>query len=473
MAATWIKPRRVRSGKNAAQTIAACIRYIIYSDKTDNGRLISAHQCDPATAIEEFLLSKRQYAHITGREAPPRDVVLYHMRQSFKPGEITPEEAGRLGHELALRFTKGRHAFIAATHVDKAHTHVHIIFNSTTVDCSRKFHNFLGSSFALRRLSDLICLENGLSVIENPRPRQGRHYGTWLGANRPPSFTRRIKLAIDAALEQKPADFDAFLSALDALGIEAARRGKALRFRCRADGALPAQVSFIRCDTLKGDYTEQAIHDRIAGKHSPAPGHSSLPMVGPHAPGLLIDIQARIQAGMGRGYEQWAKVHNLKEMAKTLIFLQEQGLNEYTALEQRTTSASAAFHDLSARLKAAEARMTEINSLQRHIGNYNRTRDIYRQYKQSRFSKSFRARHEGAILLHQAAKKAFDALGTQRLPTIKALQAEYASLATDKKRLYRDYRKARDHMRSLQRAKSNADQILRTTPAPQQQDRQL
>lgn len=103
---------------------------------------------------------------------------------------------------------------------------------------------------------------------------------------------------------------------------------------------------------------------------------------------------------------------NLKEMAKTLIYLQEQGLTEYAALEEQTTAATAAFHDLSAQIKAAEARMNEINDMQKHIGNYNRTRDVYQQYRASRFSKTFRAEHEGAILLHQAAKKAFDALGT-------------------------------------------------------------
>jgi hypothetical protein len=472
LAATWIKPRRVRNGKNAVQTISACIWYIINPDKTDNGRLVSCHQCDPATAIEEFLLSKQQYEHITGREAPPRDVLLYHMRQSFKPGEITPEKANRIGHELARRFTRDNHAFIVATHVDQAHIHTHVIFNSTAVDCERKFRNFIGSSFALRRLSDHICLENGLSIIKNPQPRQGRHYGTWLGADRPTNFTRRIKGAIDAALEQRPANFDAFLIALDALGIEAARRGRALRFRCRVDGNLPAQQNFTRCDSLKGDYTEEAIRDRIAGTAHKAVGFSSPPRVSSRAPGLLIDIQAKLQQANSPGYERWAKVHNLKEMAKTLIFLQEQGLDDYAALEERTAAATVAFHDTSGRIKAAEARMEEINSLQKHIGNYNRTRDIYRQYKAARFSKTFRAKHEGAILLHQAAKKAFDELGTPKLPTIKALQTEYAKLVTEKKRLYRDYRQARESMRSLQRARQNADQLLRTVPDPQEQGRQ-
>jgi len=147
-----------------------------------------------------------------------------------------------------------------------------------------------------------------------------------------------------------------------------------------------------------------------------------------------------MRQGKTGGYERWAKVFNLKEMAKTLIYLEENGLTEYALLEERAASAAASFHDFSDRIKAVEGRMSEVNDLQKHIGTYNRTRDVYRQYKASRYSKSFRAEHEGAILLHQTAKKAFDALGTKKLPGIKALQTEYAKLLTEKKRLYRDYR---------------------------------
>ena len=112
------------------------------------------------------------------------EVIAYQIRQSFKPGEITPEEANRLGHELALRFTKGKYAFIVATHMDRAHVHNHIVFNSTSIDATRKFKNFWLSSFALQRVSDLICLENGLSVIA-PKPYKERTKRT--------EYPRRVK----------------------------------------------------------------------------------------------------------------------------------------------------------------------------------------------------------------------------------------------------------------------------------------
>lgn len=466
MATTWLKALHVNKGKTIAQTIADRTDYAENPEKTNKGELITGYNCDPKTVDAEFLLSKRQYKHITGRDQGKRNVLAYHIRQSFKPGEIDPADANRLGQELAMRFTKGKHAFIVATHVDRAHIHNHIVFNSTTLDCTRKFEDFKGSGWAVRRLSDQICLEHGFSVIENPQQRSGRHYGTWLGENRKPGYREQLRQTIDALLEQHPADLDVFLSAMKAAGYEI-KRGKHLAFKAQG------QKQFMRLRSLGDDYSEQNIRDRISGKRQRTAGHASSPMVESSVrPNLLIDIQARMQAGKSVGYERWAKVFNLKEMAKTLIFLEENQLTEYALLEEQTASATAAFHDLSDRIKVVEGRMAEVNDLQKHIGNYNRTRDIYQQYKASRWSKSFRAEHEGAILLHQAAKKHFDALGTKKLPGIKALQAEYAKLLTEKKRLYRDYRQARDRMRSLQTAKANTDQLLRIIPTPPEQEAQ-
>ena len=133
MACTWIKPRRASRGKSIAQTIADCINYVKNPEKTRNGELVTGYQCDPNTATMEFVLSKQQYADITGRDQGSRDILVYNVRQSFKPGEIAPELANRLGYELAMRFTRGRHSFIVATHVDRAHIHNHITINSTAL----------------------------------------------------------------------------------------------------------------------------------------------------------------------------------------------------------------------------------------------------------------------------------------------------------------------------------------------------
>ena len=141
MATTRIIPMHVNKGKTIAQCLTERTDYAKNPDKTEDGEYISAYACDAKTADSEFLLSKRQYRQLTGREQAS-DVIAYQIRQSFKPGEATPEEANRIGYEFAKRFTKGDHAFIVCTHTDKKHIHNHIIWNSTTLDCTRKFRNF-------------------------------------------------------------------------------------------------------------------------------------------------------------------------------------------------------------------------------------------------------------------------------------------------------------------------------------------
>ena len=175
MAAT----RLIALHKNKGKTVAACLKsrtdYAQNPDKTEQGQLVSSYKCSPLTVDEEFMLSKRQYELVTGRRQK-NDVIAYQIRQSFKPGEITAEEANKVGYELAMRFTKGKHAFVVATHTDRQHIHNHVIFNSTALDGTKKFRDFFFSALAVQRLSDLICLEHQLSVIEKKpyRERQKR-----------------------------------------------------------------------------------------------------------------------------------------------------------------------------------------------------------------------------------------------------------------------------------------------------------
>ena len=138
--------RLIALHKNKGKSVAACLKsrtdYAQNPDKTQQGELVSSYECSPLTVDEEFMLSKRQYELATGRRQKS-DVIAYQIRQSFKPGEITAEEANKVGYELAMRFTKGKYAFIVATHTDREHIHNHIIYNSTALDSTRKFRDFL------------------------------------------------------------------------------------------------------------------------------------------------------------------------------------------------------------------------------------------------------------------------------------------------------------------------------------------
>ena len=218
MAAT----RLIALHKNKGKSVAACLKsrtdYVQNPDKTEQGELVSCYECSPLTVDEEFMLSKRQYELSTGR-SQKSDIIAYQIRQSFKPGEITAEEANKVGYELAMRFTKGKYAFIVATHTDRHHIHNHVIFNSTALDGSKKFRDFFFSALAVQRLSDLICLEHQLSVIEI-KPYRERQKRTLY----PPKESNRDRLCgiIDSILAEKPKDYEDFLQKLEQQGVSMA-----------------------------------------------------------------------------------------------------------------------------------------------------------------------------------------------------------------------------------------------------------
>ena len=138
----------------------------------------------------------------------------------------------------------------------------------------------------------------------------------------------------------------------------------------------------------------------------------------------------------------------------------EHGLLDYEELEARAAAATERYHTLSAQIKAEEGRMAEIVVLKTHIANYAKTRNVYTAYRKAGYSKKYLAEHEGDILLHKAAKKAFDELGVKKLPSVKSLQEEYAKLLSEKKAAYAKYRRSRDEMRELLLHKQNVDRML-------------
>ena len=446
--------RHANEGESIAEAIRDCLDYGKNPEKTADGKYISSYECDPATVTAEFLLAKASYKAMTGREQKKdSDVLCYQIRQSFYPGEITPEEANRISYELAMRWTKGRHAFIVTTHTDKQHIHSHIYYNSTTLDCTRKFRNFWGSSFALRRLSDRLCLENGLSIVENPKPRSKgkfRNYGEWqAGQKKPLTYQDRLRAAIDTALAKKPADFPAFLSLMEQAGYEVKQRRGAISFRA------PGQERFtrLRSDTLGEGYSETDIRAALSGSRQ-RPGQPRQKI------NLAIDIQSRLQ-GKGPGYERWAKVFNLKQMAAALAYLQDNGLTDYEQLEQKATAATEHFHKLSDQIKSTEAALHTNMELKAATVQYAKTRPVFEKYKASKYSKKFLAEHEADIELYRAACADFKAiLGGAKLPKMDTLKEEGRKLSEQKKKLYAEYRKTKADMQEVTTIKANIDYLL-------------
>ena len=464
MASTRLIAMHVNKGKSIGQCLKDRTDYAKNKEKTQNGQYVSAYACDPETADQEFLLSKKEYLRITGRQISG-DIIAYQIRQSFKPGEITPEEANRIGYETAMRFTHGEHAFLVATHTDRAHIHNHIIFNSTNLSCDRKFKDSWFIALALQKLSDQICLEHCLSVIKPRKPGERDNASPYHRV----SFRQMLKANIDAILVTPPKDFESFLKALQEKGYEI-KSGK--HPAVRGNG----QTRFIRFRSLGRGYAEEDIKKRITREFEFDPEEErrnwqkrKQPRKADREFDLLIDINRKMQEGKGKGYERWAKIYNVKQVSKALLFLQEHDIRDYDDLTEKAKSSAERFREVSDAIKEKEARLKKIADLKTQIINYVKTREVYKAYQEAGYSRKFFETHREEILLHKAAKEAFDKQGLKRLPKVKELSAEYGRILAEKKQLYEEYRSVKQDMMNYQIAKQDIDQFLKIDEEQRQQ----
>ena len=464
MATTWIKPIHKAKGRSVAATLAGSIGYADNPDKTNGYEFVKSYGCDYYTAPNDFALTKQLYEQQTGRGGQVGDILAYHVRQSFKPGEITPEAALEVGYALMEKFTHGRHQFVVAVHTDKEHIHCHCIFSAVNMDCTGKFRNPMRSMKIVRQISDFLCAERGLSIVENPQPSRGS-YRDWQDKKEPQSNRDKLREIIDNSLSAGMV-FEQFLGAMHSAGCEV-KRGKYLSFK------LPDAERFIRVKSLGEDYTEEALRERCTGKRTIVPkvktdanaerksAEYMAAVTKQNTPSLLIDIQAKIAAGAGDGYVHWMKIFNLKTAARTLIFLKENGIDSYDELAQKSDATSSEYHQLSTRLKEIGERQNAIADLQKQIGIYGKTRAAWERYKKSGYDQGVFEIERADITLHKAAKKYFDEHNFKtKLPSINSLKQEYAILETERKKLYVGYKELRQNYIDLCTAKSNADHIL-------------
>ena len=364
-----------------------------------------------------------------------------------------------------MRFTKGEHAFIVATHTDRAHIHNHVIFNSTNLACDRKFRDSWFIALALQKLSDLVCLEHGLSVIKPRKPSERQKRTSY-----PKRKTFRAKICedIDAVIAREPADFEEFLKMMQGQDYEI-KRGKHPAVKGKE------QKRFIRFKSLGEGYTPEDIEKRIRGEVETERGDDT-PKKRWGKPkrefDLLIDIQEKLKQGKGGGYKRWATVYNIKQMAQTLLFLQEKDIRSYDVLSEKANGSSVRFNELSQTIKDSEKRLGEIAVLRTHIINYAKTRDVYVAYRKAGYSKKFFEEHREEITLHKAAKEAFSNLPDKKIPKVKELNAEYAEVLAKKKSAYAEYRQAKKEMQDYVTAKHNIDAFLRAQDNEQERKKQ-
>ena len=442
MAVTKIKP--VKS------TLSKALDYIQNPDKTDGKMLVSSFGCAYETADIEF-------EYTLSQALQKGNNLAFHLIQSFEPGEVDYETAHKIGRQLADAVTKGQHEYVLTTHIDKGHVHNHIIFCAVNFVDHHKYNSNKRSYYGIRNMSDKLCRENGLSVVVPGKGSKGKSYAEYQAEKTGTSWKGKLKIAVDALIPQV-SSFEELLTRLQAAGYEI-KPGKYVS--CRA----PGQERFTRLKTLGADYTEEAIRERIAGRRAKA---AKAPRE-QRGVSLLIDIENSIKAAQSKGYEQWAKIHNLKQAAKTMNFLTEHKIEQYADLTARIAEIQTESEQAADALKNVEKRLTDMAVFIKNISTYQKTKPVYDAYRKARNREKYRAGQEQAIILHEAAVRSLKAAGIAKLPNLAALQSEYEALQAQKEALYADYGKLKKKVREYDIIKQNIDSILQADRQPERE----
>ncbi len=317
----------------------------------------------------------------------------------------------------------------------------------------KKYHSNKSTYHFIRRTSDRLCIEYGLSVIE-PSKNKGKSYPEYTADKNGLSWKSQLRLAIDKAIRHSR-DFDDFLLRMELAGYTVKRQEKNISF-CNSE-----RNKFMRSKTLGSNYTVEAIKKRITEQRSrPKQKRKGI--------SLLIDIQNSIKAQQSKGYEHWAKLNNLKQASKTINFLTEHKINSYEELDQRVAGLRSGFDDTAAKLKEVEKLLSDKNILSKHIRTYQALRPVYAEYRKSKNKDEFEKKHRRELTLYNASHKYLSSVQTDgKLPMLDKVNTELAELTGQKNTLYEKYKKEKKALAEIDIIKKNVEMIL---DKPQQQE---
>lgn len=452
MAVTNVHPIRT--------TLSKAIAYIMNPDKTEKGLYINSFNCsaDFEKAAEEFM----QIRFLgSGRGT----VLAQHIYQSFHGKEVTPEQAIKIGEELAERFLKGKFQYIIATHVDKDNIHNHIIFNNISFEDYKSFEyteNRGGKSWEnLRNASDELCRANGISVIENPQENKGKCYYEWQQDTQGKSWKSKLRNAIDETIMQSDS-FDDFLEKIRAKNIECVYTPQnVIKIRFRMEG----QERFSRGRTLGWYYDEPQIRKRIEQYLFLKTGVS-----GRNVHTKIIDTSKGVFQ-TSKGLLNWVEIKNMQEVSRLINFLSTHQIHSEQELESRATSTYNNRMIIVTQLNKTQSRIDDLSDRIKLLRAYKKYKPVYDGYRQSGLSKRYKKENASAIDKYESVVKNLTELyPDKKLPSIEALERERTALIEQRKEMNESYKRIIAELKEIEFAQTSLNEYLKTIDQTKQRN---
>lgn len=466
--------------KTNVQYLKERIDYVTNDEKTNDGELISSFGCCPSIAHFEWEFTRQLYHSKKNNSLPPdeEELIAYRVIQSFKGHEVDFETANKIGYELAMKLTQGNHDFIVTTHVDTGNIHNHITWNAFEKDGNSKFQNTKNSYKIVEELSNELCKENNLSIITKSNEELSKDYGTWLVIKnllKPKTHSDLIKFAIDEVLEEKPKDFDEFLIKLKAKGFEVKETNRQY-ISVRGENF----DRFRRLDTLGGEYSQDKIKERIENidrtvTNKERNNSSSDVLIdkktnvnSTNKLQVMLDVEEALRE-KGRGYQVWAERYNSNQLIKTMEYMHGNKLNSYEDLLEKIEEVHKKLQNASSSNPDVQEKLDKISKQQQAIRDYSKYKSVYNDYKNSGYSKNFKAENLEEITKFENAKQIYKELGKgEKFPTMDELNKEYAVLKSQNSSP--DFYKIQEELQTMLTAKANLQTLLNIVPKEKEKE---
>ncbi len=424
-------------------TLKSALDYIMNVDKTDHEILISSHACGHQTAYLEFENTKNSWNSTVKNLAR-------HLIQSFDPeDDITPEVAHEIGLKLAEEILNNKYEFVISTHVDKGHIHNHILWNNVSYEDGKAYISNKRTYRKIREASDNLCLEYNLHVIDEESKIKGKSYKEFQETKKGTSWKSQLKYAIDNAVKRAN-DWEDFLRIMQQMGYEI-KEGKYISFRAKE------QNRFTRSKTIGDYYTEEKIKERITNRQKEHSDkyYKELPVE------KIIDINNNEKAKNFKGYEIWAKQHNLKNIAKTLRIMNELNIVTVDDLYKSLKEQNMDLTLQSRKIKDIENKINQLAKRGKDLQTYKNYYELYEDYQNSNDKREFYSANTDKIILFEAAKNSLgDSFNLSGLEDISVIKNELQKLKNEKNNEVEKYRKQKTKVSELNLLRTNLETYM-------------
>lgn len=412
-------------------------------------------------------ISLNTFISSTKRECNSKAKILArHLIQAFAPGETTPEQAHKIGLELCERVLQGKYEYVLTTHIDKGHLHNHILFNNVSFETGKAYQSNKRSYHQIRTVSDDLCRENGLSVIDENYRRfksrystKGKSYMEYTEFKRGNSWKNKLQLAIDKAV-LKSKTYEEFLKTMEDFGYEI-KIGKYLSFRHK-DKRDNGRFTRAKANVLGEDYTKEKIKERIEepSKHYIYANQKyHYEKCSYKKPDTVVDMKNNEKVQSSKGYEIWAGKHNMKTMATALNEMRKHGINSYEELDLKLKEVASDRQRLLDNIKQIEKEMKSIYSVIENKNTISENQLIYDMYMKDKEDTDFYEEYRPQIIAYETAMKNLNNSTHQTL-SIQNLSDKYMLLEQKKTALMKEYSSQNAMLHKLGQAKKNTDLYL-------------